>query len=73
MNNHEQERLKEILKQALPPVEGGAEPVHDLWPSVLRRVDSKPAAPWFDWALAGGVLLFIAFFPAAIPVFLYYL
>ena len=29
--------------------------------------------PWFDWALAGGLALLLAAFPAWIPVLLYYL
>jgi hypothetical protein len=73
MNGAEQERMKQLLRQALPPVHGDAEPARDLWPAVLRRLDQDQAPPWFDWALAAGLLAFAAFFPAAIPVFLYYL
>jgi hypothetical protein len=29
--------------------------------------------PWFDWALLAGLVGLAAFFPASIPVFLYYL
>jgi len=74
MNEHEQDRMKKLLQQALPPVEADAEPSRDLWPAVLRRMDAKPAAPpWFDWALLAGLVGLAAFFPASIPVFLYYL
>jgi hypothetical protein len=73
MNEHEQDRMKNLLKQALPPVEADAEPGRDLWPAVLKRVDAQPAAPWFDWALAGGLAAMAVFFPASIPVLLYYL
>jgi hypothetical protein len=73
MNEHEQDRMKNLLKQALPPVEADAEPGRDLWPAVLKRVDAQPAAPWFDWILAGGLVAMAAFFPASIPVLLYYL
>ena len=73
MNEHEQERMKNLLKQSLPPVEAAAEPGRDLWPAVLKRMDAQTAAPWFDWALAGGLVVMAAFFPAAIPVLLYYL
>jgi hypothetical protein len=78
-------RIKELLKQALPPVAPDAEPARDLWPAVLRRLDAEPAPvraalastplklPWFDWALIAGLIAFAAFFPATIPVFLYYL
>jgi hypothetical protein len=73
MNAHDEDHIRQLLKQALPLVEN-AEPEHDLWPAMLRRLDAQPAAPpWFDWALAGSLALFAAVFPASIPVFLYYL
>jgi len=73
MNAHEEERIKQLLKDALPSV-GDVEPERDLWPSMLRRLDARPlAVPWFDWALAGGLAVFALAFPSAIPVFLYYL
>jgi hypothetical protein len=80
-----EERIKELLRQALPPVVPDAEPARDLWPAVLRRLDAEPAStnaltqsmpqsvPWFDWALIAGLGVFAASFPATIPVFLYYL
>jgi hypothetical protein len=72
MNGNDQERMKTLLRQALPPVEG--EPGCDLWPAVLGRLDARPVSPpWFDWALMGGLVALGAFFPAAIPMFLYYL
>jgi len=81
MNAHDENRIKQLLKQALPPVESHAEPERDLWPAVLRRLDEDAAAaprrtiamPWFDWALLGGLVVFAVSFPATIPVFLYYL
>ena len=73
MNNDQQNRIEELLKEALPPVGSDAEPARDLWPAVLRRLDEKQAAPWFDLALAGGIVALVSFFPAAIPVLLYYL
>jgi len=84
MNAHDEDRIKELLKSALPPVEPGAEPSRDLWPAVLRCLDARIAPtraasasslslPWFDWALIAGLVLFAASFPATIPVFLYYL
>jgi hypothetical protein len=81
MNNDDQNRMKKLLQQALPPVEGNAEPRRDLWPAMLRRLDARPAAAvwagfnsaWFDGALAAGLVALIAFSPASIPVILYYL
>lgn len=80
MNVHDEDRIKELLKRAVRPVENDAEPARDLWPAVLRRIDSAaPAVPisprqnWFDWALVAGLVIFAVAFPTTIPVFLYYL
>jgi hypothetical protein len=79
MNAHDEDSMKQLLKQALPPVEGDAEPGRDLWPAMLRQLDAKSAASpllrvtWFDWALLAGLVGLAAFFPASIPVLLYYL
>jgi hypothetical protein len=71
------DRIRQLLKQTLPPVESSAEPERDLWPAVLRRLDANRTprymVPWFDWALLGGLAVFAVSFPATIPVFLYYL
>lgn len=73
MNEREEEGMKQMLRQALSAVET-AGPRRDLWPAMLRRLEARPtASPWFDWALACGLLAFAAVFPASIPVFLYYL
>ena len=77
----DEKRIKELLRQALPPVAPDAEPARDLWPAVLRRLDAESASlralpqrlPWFDWALIAGLVVFAVAFPATIPVFLYYL
>jgi hypothetical protein len=78
MKVHDEERMKQLLRQALPPVDDGSGPARDLWPAVLRRLDAQPAAPlfsqsWLDGALLAGLVVFAAAFPASIPVFLYYL
>ncbi len=76
MNAHGQEenRMRKLLQQSLPPVGEEHEPGRDLWPAMLRCLDRKPAAtPWFDWALLAGLVGVAALFPTAIPVLLYYL
>jgi hypothetical protein len=79
MNEDNQDRMKRLLQQAVPPVNGNSEPRRDLWPAMLRRMDAQPAAraltgwAWFDGALAFGLLGLAAFFPASIPLLLYYL
>jgi len=65
------ERLVMSLRSALPKQDSPQEPSRDLWPALLARTRERPSAPWFDWALAGGVLLLLALFPATLPVLLY--
>ena len=67
-----------LLQSAMPPVGADSEPDRDLWPVMLRRIDEQSArvvasVPWFDWALAGGLVAFAAIAPRTIPVILYYL
>jgi hypothetical protein len=75
----DEDRIKQLLRQAVPPVEAEPEPRSDLWPAVLRRLDDHPAANppsrwvWFDWALAAGLAVVTVSFPASIPLLLYYL
>lgn len=38
-----------------------------------NRRGALAAVPWFDWALAGGLVLFAVASPVSIPVLLYYL
>jgi hypothetical protein len=72
MNNKEDERIRTLLKQAMPPVD--REPERDLWPNMLRRLEQRAAAvPWFDWALLALLVLGLFFSPSTIPVLLYHL
>lgn len=79
MKEQDRERMKTLLREALPPVELNPEPGRDLWPAVLRRLDAEPARAhsnpwlWFDWALLAGVAALAVSSPASIPVLLYYL
>jgi hypothetical protein len=74
MKEHEEDELKKLLRKAMPRVAAEAEPERDLWPAVVKRLDAATAAPpWFDWALLGGLVAFVAVFPTVIPVILYYL
>jgi hypothetical protein len=68
----ELERMKHLLKAAMPHIAEDAEPSRDLWPNMLRKMDREPVrVPWFDWALAGGLVALAAAFPAAIQVIVY--
>ena len=77
MNEHD-DRIRDLLRKAMPPVERLPDAPRDLWPAMLRRLDDQasrgPASiPWFDWALGGALLAFAAIAPRSIPVILYYL
>jgi hypothetical protein len=79
MTENEQDRVKNLLQQTLPPVEDQLS--GDLWPRMFRRLEEHPAAlatpasgwcwTWLDGALAFGILGLIAVFPSAIPLLLY--
>ncbi|HKD59060.1 MAG TPA: hypothetical protein VKB47_01305 [Terracidiphilus sp.] len=78
IRDQETEGMKQLLREALPPLGRDREPDRDLWPAMLQRMDeqsSRAAAsvPWFDWALAGGLVAFVSIAPRTIPVILYYL
>ncbi len=76
MNANRRERTEQLLKQSLP--RAGDLPraalQRDLWSAMRQRLDERSVAvPWFDWALLGAVILWLALFPRAIPVLLYHL
>ncbi|WP_348262768.1 hypothetical protein P8935_23630 [Telmatobacter sp. DSM 110680] len=77
MKEQDEDRIKSLLREALPPVNDSVEPARDLWPAMLRRMEKQSvraaSVPWFDWALAGGLVAFAAIAPRTIPVILYYL
>jgi hypothetical protein len=78
IRDQEADRMTLLLKSAMPRVEDDADLPRDLWPAMLRRMDEPSArgvasVPWFDWALAGGLVAFAAIAPRTIPVILYYL
>jgi hypothetical protein len=76
-NHHEHtedEDVQSALQKAFPPV--NSELRRDLWPSMLRRLEDEAPAervPWYDWALAGCVVLAFLFFPKFLVLFGYHL
>ena len=85
MNRNQQKRLEDLLRTSLPPVDSAFPSAPELWPALearlnkLRRSPQDPPlvdfrliqVPWFDWALAGGLAVFVAVFPFTIPLLLY--
>jgi hypothetical protein len=51
-----------------------AEPRRDLWPQMLRRLETAPArVPWWDWALLASSIAAICAFPNVLPALLFHL
>ncbi len=72
MNEHDDREIREALKRSFPPV--NTELGRDLWPSVLRKLDTGPArVPWYDWALIGLTASVFLIFPQLILVLAYHL
>ena len=70
--NHELEEIQKALQEAFPAVD--AELRRDLWPEMLRRLDTRPQkVPWYDWALAGGLAGAMVLFPKLVVLLVYHL
>lgn len=68
--NHDYEDIRQALQEAFPPVSG--ELRRDLWPAMLRRVESPPTTvPWYDWALAGALAAVVVLLPNSLLFFAY--
>ncbi len=73
MSEHHDEKLRELLREALPPV-AESEVNRDLWPQMLRRFDQqKLRLSWFDWVLVAALMIWLWFFPEATAALLYQL
>jgi hypothetical protein len=80
---------KLLKKSLPPVGEDGAQLGRDLWPAMLQQLQQRAAPvtwferagfervwfnqAWFDVALLAAVVVWLVFFPAAIPVLLYHL
>ena len=72
MADHDEDEIREILKQFLPPVDNALR--RDLWPLVLQKLDARPTrVPWYDWALIAASIGAVLAFPHLILVFAYHL
>jgi anti-sigma factor RsiW len=71
--NQELEAMRKLLKRAVPTLID-SEPRRDLWPQVLRRLETPPArVPWWDWVLLAGSIAAICAFPNILPALLFHL
>ena len=72
MTENDDRQIRDALQQSFPPVK--TELPRDLWPDVLRKLDTRPVGvPWYDWALVGlSAVMFLAF-PQLVLVFAYHL
>jgi hypothetical protein len=66
MKKQDDDRIKQLLRQSLPPVDPAAEPCRELWPAVLRRLDQDSREPLR--ATAGSVPRVVPW-PRAVPWF----
>lgn len=72
MNEHDERQVREALRKSFPPVD--AELRRDLWPDVLRKIDTESAGvPWYDWALMALMAALFLYFPRLILVLAYHL
>jgi hypothetical protein len=71
--NEPDRAIEELLKRAA----GGAVDCklkRDLWPEMRPRLDRPPVrVPWWDFALAAALLLFLLLSPETVPGLLYQL
>jgi hypothetical protein len=73
MNERNDEKLRELLKEAVPPVVE-LRVTSDLWPQMLRRLDQRELrVSWIDWLLMGTLVVLLWFFPEAAATLLYQL
>jgi plasmid stability protein len=72
MKKPTENELREMLRQALPPVQ--PDTAVDLWPRMLRRLDERNTrVGWADRILLLLISLGLILFPAIIPQLLYQL
>jgi hypothetical protein len=68
----EDERFKQLLRGALPPVTA-RQPSRDLWPSVAERMERRVTWSGFDISLAVAVAVALVVFPEALWFIAYHL
>lgn len=71
-DDHEELEIGAALRKAFPATQ--TELRRDLWPAFLEKFETPAMrVPWYDWALAAGVLLSVFVFPKVVFFFVYQL
>jgi hypothetical protein len=71
MKETDDQRVRDLLKSAFPPLRD-VEPSRELWPRLRRRIEgSSSPVPWFDWALVALLPAWCVAFPRAVLFLLY--
>jgi hypothetical protein len=69
----EEENLGTLLRSVIPPITDSAVQ-RDLWPDILRKLDTRMAPPsWRDWALLALLGGWVLFYPEGLLQLLYHL
>jgi hypothetical protein len=69
-----QERIGKLLRDAYGDSDDGPGLQRDLWPAMLRRMESPAMhVPWYDWALAAVSLAALAMLPGFLMVLAYHI
>jgi hypothetical protein len=76
MKEPDHDEVTAIVKDVFPPVD--TELRRDLWPAMLRRMDTAPVTtptrmPWYDWVLAGCLAGAALVFPKFLLLVAYHL
>ena len=72
MTEHDDRQIRNTLRQSFSPV--NTELGRDLWPDVLRKLDTRSVSvPWYDWVLVGVSVVTFLVFPRLVFVFAYHL
>ncbi len=73
MSEENNGKIRDALGRAIPPV-ADRELKRDLWPQMLRKLDRQAIrVPWYDWALAALLVVWLYLIPEAILALVYQL
>lgn len=68
----EEERIEELLREALP-VTAASDPPRDLWPEIVKRSRTSVDWTWLDLGIAAAVGLALLLRPAWLWLVVYHL